>query len=59
VLGYLISLIKRELNIRAPYRTSFTITVVKTLFSSSLLISLRYKSINRASCIRTNQSVAL
>jgi hypothetical protein len=54
VPGYLILLIKRELNIRTPYGTSFIVTVVKTPFSSSLLISLRRESVNRASCIRTN-----
>jgi hypothetical protein len=53
----LILLTKHELNIQTPYRTSFTITVAKTPFSSSLLISLRRESINRASYIRTNISV--
>jgi hypothetical protein len=57
VPGCLILLTKRELNIRTPYGTSFTITVAKTPFSSSLLISLRRESVNRASCIRTNISI--
>jgi hypothetical protein len=57
VLGCLILLTKRELNIRTPYGTSFTVMVVKTPFSSSPLISLRRESVNRASCIRTNISV--
>jgi hypothetical protein len=57
VLGCLISSINRELNIRTPYGTSLSITTVKTPFSSSLLISLRRESINRASYIRTDISV--
>jgi hypothetical protein len=36
---------------------SFFIIVIKTLFSSSLLISLYYKSINKAFYIKTNISV--
>jgi hypothetical protein len=57
VLEYLILLTKRELNIRTPYRTSFIITVVKTPFSNSLLISLRRESVNRASYIKTDMSI--
>jgi hypothetical protein len=56
VPGCLISLIKYELNIQTPCGTSFTIMVIKTPFSSSLLISLRRESVNRASYIRTNIS---
>jgi hypothetical protein len=57
VLKCLISLINRELNIRTPYGTSLSITTVKTPFSSSLLISLRYKSVNKASYIKTDISI--
>ena len=54
VLGCLILLIKRELNIRTPYRTSLSAITTKILFLSSLLISLRRESVNGASCIRTD-----
>ena len=57
VLGCLILLIKRELKIRTPYGTSFSITTAKTPFLSSLLISLHYKSIKGVSCTRTNISI--
>jgi hypothetical protein len=40
-----------------PYRMSLSAITTKTLFLSSLLISLCYKSVNRASCIRTDISV--
>jgi hypothetical protein len=49
-------LIKRKLNIQTPYRTSFSIITTKTPFSSSLLISLRHKSVKEVSCTRTNIS---
>jgi hypothetical protein len=52
----LISLIKRKLNIRTPYGTSFSVITAKTPFLSSPLISLRYKSIKGVSCTRTNIS---
>ena len=54
ILGYLISLIKRELNIWTPYGTSLSIITTKTPFLSSLLISLHYKSVKRVSCTRTD-----
>ena len=56
VLGYLILLMKHELNIQTPYRISFSIITAKTPFSSSPLISLRHKSIKGVSCIRTDIS---
>jgi hypothetical protein len=36
---------------------SLSIIIIKTPFLSSLLISLRYKSINRTFCIKTNISI--
>jgi hypothetical protein len=57
VLGCLISLTNRELNIRTPYKTSLSITTAKTPFSSSLLISLRRESIKGVSYTRTNISI--
>jgi len=57
VLRCLILLINHELNIRTPYRMSLSVTIIKTPFSSSLLISLRRKSIKGVSYIRTNISV--
>jgi hypothetical protein len=57
VLGCLILLIKRKLNIRTPYGTSLSITAVKTPFLSSPLISLYYKSVKGASYTRTNISI--
>ena len=54
MLGYLILLIKRKLNIRTPYGTSFSVITAKTPFLSSLLISLRYKSVKGVSYTRTN-----
>ena len=56
VLGYLILLIKCELNIRTPYRISLFIITVKTPFLSSLLISLYCKSVKGVFCTRTNIS---
>ena len=57
ILGYLISLIKHELNIWMPYKTFFSIITAKTPFLSSLLIFLYYKSIKRVSCTKTDISV--
>ena len=57
VLGCLILLIKRELNIQTPCGTSFSVTTVKTPFLSSPLISLYYKSIKGVFCTRTNISI--
>jgi hypothetical protein len=57
ILRCLISSIKRELNIRTPYRTSLSAITIKIPFLSSPLISLRYKSVNGASCTRTNISI--
>jgi hypothetical protein len=37
-----------------PYRTSLFIITAKTPFLSSLLIFLHHKSVNRASCTRTD-----
>ena len=56
VLGYLILLIKRKLNIRTPYGTSLSIITAKTPFLSSPLISLYYKSVKGVSYTRTNIS---
>ena len=56
VPGCLILLTKHELNIRTPYRTSLSAITTKTPFLSSLLIFLRYKSVNGGSCTRTNIS---
>ena len=39
------------------YRISFSIITAKMLFLNNLLISLYYKSVNKASCTRTNISV--
>jgi len=36
---------------------SLSITAIKTPFLSSLLISLRYKSVKSVSCTRTNISI--
>ena len=57
VLGCLISLIKRELKIRTPCGTSFSVITAKTPFLSSPLISLYYKSIKGVSYTRTNISI--
>ena len=57
VLGCLISLIKRELNIRTPYGVSFSVTTVKIPFLSSPLISLRRESVKGVSYTRTNISI--
>ena len=54
--GYLISLIKHELNIWTPCRTSLFVITAKTLFSNSLLISLCCESVNGAFCTRTDIS---
>jgi hypothetical protein len=40
-----------------PYKILLFVTIIKTPFLSSLLISLRYKSIKRVSYIRTNISI--
>jgi hypothetical protein len=40
-----------------PYRISLSITTIKTPFLSSLLISLRCKSIKGVFCTRTNISI--
>ena len=56
VLGYLILLIKHELNIRTPCGTSLSIITTKTPFLSSPLISLRRESVNGISYTRTNIS---
>ena len=42
---------------RTPYKTSFSIITAKAPFLSSLLISLRYKSIKGVSYTRTNISI--
>jgi hypothetical protein len=56
VPGCLILLIKRKLNIRTPCGMSFSTIAAKTPFSSSLLISLHYKSVKGVSYIRTDIS---
>ena len=40
-----------------PYKTSFSIIIIKTPFLNSLLISLRHESINKTSYIRINISI--
>ena len=57
VLGCLILLIKRELKIRTPCGTSFSVTTAKIPFLSSPLISLRYKSVKGVSYTRTDISI--
>ena len=57
VLGYLILLIKRKLNIRTPCGTSLSVITIKTPFLSSPLISLYRKSIKGFSYTRTNISI--
>ena len=54
VLKYLISLMKRELNIWTPYGMSLSIITAKTPFSSSPLIFLHHKSVNGVSCTKTD-----
>ena len=54
VLGCLILLIKRKLNIQTPCGTSLSVITAKTPFLSSLLISLYYKSVKGVSCTRTD-----
>ena len=39
-----------------PYKTSLSAITTKTPFLSSLLISLRHKSVNRGSCTKTDIS---
>ena len=56
VLGCLILLTKRELNMWMLYGTSLSIITAKTPFSSSLLISLRCESVKGVSCTRTDIS---
>ena len=56
MLGCLILLTKRELKIRTPCGTSFSVITAKTPFLSSPLISLRYKSIKGAFYTRTDIS---
>ena len=48
---------KRELNIQTPCGTFLSAITTKTPFSSSPLISLYHKSINGASCTRTDISI--
>jgi len=57
VLRCLILLIKRELNIWTPYRTSLSIITAKMPFLSSLLISLCRESVKGVSCTRTDISI--
>jgi len=54
VLGCLILLMKRELNIWTSCGTSLSIITVKTPFLSSPLISLRCESVKGVSCTRTD-----
>ena len=54
VLGYLILLIKRKLNIQMPYRISLSAITIKIFFLSSLLISLCRKSVNGGFYTKTN-----
>jgi len=57
VLGYLILLIKRKLNIWTPCGISLSVITAKTPFLSSPLISLRRKSVNGVSYTKTNISI--
>ena len=57
VLGCLILLTKRKLNIRTPCGTSLSIITANIPFLSSPLISLRYKSIKGVSYTRTDISI--
>ena len=57
ILKCLILSIKRELNIRTPYRISLSAITIKTPFLSSPLISLHYKSVNRGFYTKTNISI--
>ena len=57
VLGCLISLMKRELNIQTLYGMSLFAITTKTSFLSSLLIFLRCKSVNGGFCIKTDISI--
>ena len=50
-------LIKRELNIWTLCKISLSAMTTKTLFLSSLLISLCRESVNGASCTRTDISI--
>jgi hypothetical protein len=56
VLGCLILLINRKLNIRTPCGMSLSIITAKMPFLSSLLISLCRESVKGVSYIRTNIS---
>ena len=56
VLGCLILLTKRELNIQTPCGASFSVITVKTPFLSSPLISLCCKSVKGVSYTRTDIS---
>ena len=56
VLGCLILLIKCELNIQTPCRTSLSVIIAKIPFLSSPLISLRRKSVKGVFYTRTNIS---
>ena len=57
ILECLISSTNRELNIQTPYRTSLSVTTVKTPLSSSPLISLRRESVKGVSYTRTDISI--
>ena len=57
VLKCLISSINRELNIRTLYKISLSVIIVKTPFSSSLLISLRRESVKGVSYTRIDISI--
>jgi hypothetical protein len=48
---------KHKLNIQIPCKISLSIITTKIPFLSSLLISLRYKSIKGDSCIKTDISI--
>ncbi len=52
ILGYLILLIKRELNIWMLYGIFFSIIITKTPFLNSPLISLCHKSVKGVFCTR-------
>jgi surface polysaccharide O-acyltransferase-like enzyme len=54
ILGCLISLINRELNIQTPCGILLSIIIAKTPFLSSPLISLYYESIKGVFYTRTN-----
>ena len=56
VLGCLILLIKRKLNIQMSYKIFFSVIIIKMPFLTSLLISLHCKSVKGVSYTKTDIS---